>query len=88
MRGRRGFTIDKVVADKGVSGVSIRHHGDHGRVTHTDLGLVIGRAKMNVFVVRAAELIEDRPELAAAVEPLLKAREAVEGRPVELVANG
>jgi transposase len=31
-----------------------------------------------VFVVRAAELIEDRPELAAAVEPLLKAREAVE----------
>jgi transposase len=43
-----------------------------------NLGLVIGRAKMNVFVVRAAELIEDRPELAAAVEPLLKAREAVE----------
>ena len=41
-------------------------------------GLVIGRAKMNVFVVRAAELIQDRPELAAAVEPLLKAREAVE----------
>jgi transposase len=33
---------------------------------------------MNVFVVRAAELIEDRPALAAAVEPLLKAREAVE----------
>ena len=27
-----------------------------------NLGLVIGRAKMNVFVVRAAELIEDRPE--------------------------
>src|SRR6266700_997882 len=43
-----------------------------------NLGLVIGRAKMNVFVVRAAELIEDQPELAAAVEPLLKAREAVE----------
>jgi transposase len=41
-------------------------------------GLVIGRAKMNVFAVRAAELTEDRPELAAAVEPLLKAREAVE----------
>ena len=33
---------------------------------------------MNVFAVRAAELIEDRPELAAAVDPLLKAREAVE----------
>src|SRR5436305_5575705 len=43
-----------------------------------NLGLVIGRAKMNVFAVRAAELIEDRPELVAAVEPLLKAREAIE----------
>jgi len=47
-----------------------------------NLGLVIGRAKMNVFAVRAAELTEDRPELAAAVEPLLKAahlRSADEG---------
>src|SRR5271156_630080 len=43
-----------------------------------NLGLVMGRAKMNVFVVGAVELIEGRPELAAAVEPLLKAREAVE----------
>src|SRR6266446_9257336 len=42
-----------------------------------NLGLVIGRAKMNVFAVRAAELAEARPELAAAIEPLLKAREAV-----------
>ena len=42
-----------------------------------NLGLVIGRAKMNVFATRAAELAEARPELAAAVEPLLKAREAV-----------
>ena len=33
---------------------------------------------MNVFAVRAAELTEARPELAAAVDPLLKAREAVE----------
>jgi transposase len=32
---------------------------------------------MNVFSVRAAELAEARPELAAAVEPLLRAREAV-----------
>ena len=32
---------------------------------------------MNVFAVRAAELAEARPQLAAAVEPLLKAREAV-----------
>jgi transposase len=43
-----------------------------------NLGLVIGRAKMNVFLMRAVELTEARPELAAAVEPLLKAREAVE----------
>ena len=32
-----------------------------------NLGLVIGRAKMNVFAARAAELIQDRPELTAAV---------------------
>jgi transposase len=49
-----------------------------------NLGLIIGRAKMNVFVVRAAELTEDRPELAAAVEPLLKAREAVEKQIADL----
>src|SRR5262249_39486691 len=41
-------------------------------------GLVIGRAKFNVFAVRAEELIEDRPELIAAVGPLLKARQAIE----------
>src|SRR5215475_7261432 len=43
-----------------------------------NFGLIIGRAKMNVFLMRAVELMEARPELAAAVEPLLKAREAVE----------
>src|SRR5215471_12759163 len=42
-----------------------------------NLGLVIGRAKFNVFAVRAAELANAQPELTAAVEPLLKAREAV-----------
>ncbi len=42
-----------------------------------NLWLVVGRAKMNVFAARAAELAEARPELTAAVEPLLKAREAV-----------
>ena len=31
-----------------------------------NLGLVIGRAKFNVFAVRAEELIEGRPELIAA----------------------
>jgi transposase len=43
-----------------------------------NLGRVIGRAKFNGFAVRAAELIEDRPELVAVVGPLLKAREAIE----------
>jgi transposase len=42
-----------------------------------NLGLVIGRAKMNVFSVRAEELIADRPELTAAVEPLLTARQTI-----------
>jgi transposase len=49
-----------------------------------NLGLVIGPAKMNAFALRAAELTEDRPELAAAVEPLLKAREAVEKQIADL----
>ena len=43
-----------------------------------NLGLVIGRAKFNVFAVRAEELIEDRPKLVAAVRPLLEARKAIE----------
>ncbi len=38
-----------------------------------NLGLVIG-----VFAVRAEELIKDRPDLAAAVRPLLEARKAIE----------
>lgn len=33
---------------------------------------------MNMFAVPAAQLAEDRSELFAAVDPLLKAREAVE----------
>jgi transposase len=43
-----------------------------------NLGRVIGRAKFNGFAARAAELIEDRPELVAVVAPLLRAREAIE----------
>jgi transposase len=43
-----------------------------------NLGLVIGRAKFNVFAARAEQLIEDRPELVAAIRPLLDAREAIE----------
>lgn len=49
-----------------------------------NLGLVIGRAKMNVFAVRAAELTEDQPALTAAVEPLLKAHEAIERQIADL----
>src|SRR5262245_37731128 len=40
--------------------------------------------KMNVFALRAAELTEARPELAAAVGPLLKAREAIERQIADL----
>jgi transposase len=43
-----------------------------------NLGLVVGRAKLNVFAVRAEELIEGRPELMAAIRPLLDARNAIE----------
>jgi transposase len=43
-----------------------------------NFGRVIGRAKFNGFATRAVELIEDRPELAAIVAPLLKVREAIE----------
>lgn len=49
-----------------------------------NLGLVIGRAKMNVFSSRTLELIKDRPELAAAVAPLFKAREAIEQQIADL----
>jgi transposase len=43
-----------------------------------NLGLLIGRAKLNVFAVRAEELIENRPELEAVIRPLLAARKAIE----------
>ena len=49
-----------------------------------NLGLVIGRAKMNVFAVRAGELIQDRPKLTAAVVPLLKTREVIERQIADL----
>jgi transposase len=45
-----------------------------------NLGLVIGRAKFNVFGVRTEELIKDRPELLAVIRPLLAARKAIEGQ--------
>ena len=57
---------------------------DHVRGLLENLGLVIGRAKFNVFAVRAEELIEGRPELIAAIRPLLEARKAVEQQVSEL----
>src|ERR1700740_800245 len=39
---------------------------------------------MNVFAARAAELIQDRPELTAAVVPLLKTREVIERQIADL----
>ena len=50
---------------------------NHVRSLLNNLGLVIGRAKFNIFAVRAEELIEGRPELIAAIRPLLEARNAV-----------
>src|SRR3981189_3448704 len=44
----------------------------------------VGHCTVNVFAVRAEELIEDRPELVAAVRPLLEARNAVEQQVREL----
>jgi transposase len=38
----------------------------------------VERAKFNVFAVRAEGLIENRPELVAAVRPLLEARKTIE----------
>lgn len=49
-----------------------------------NLGLVIGRAKMTSFLVRVQELLADRPALAAAVDPLLKARATIERQIADL----
>ena len=52
-----------------------------------NLGLVIGRAKFNVFAVRAEELIEGRPELIAAIRPLLERGMPSGSRSVSLTAK-
>jgi len=51
---------------------------NHIRGLLKNLGLIIGRAKFNVFSARARKLIEDRPDLIAMVGPLIRAREAIE----------
>ena len=49
------------------------------------LGLVIGRAKFNVFAVRAEELIEGRPELVVSYQTAARsAQGAVEQQVSEL----
>src|SRR5438270_10080297 len=60
---------------------------NHVRGLLKNLGLVIGRAKFNVFAVRAEELIEGRPELVAAVRPLLEAAMPSSSRSVSLTAR-
>jgi transposase len=58
--------------------VKIKHDlENHVRGLLKNLGLVIDRFKFNVFAVRAEELIEGRPELIAAIRPLLDTRNAV-----------
>ena len=49
-----------------------------------NFGLIIGRAKQNTFTLRASDLLDDRPELAVAIEPLLLAREAIGRQIAEL----
>src|SRR4029077_15830360 len=60
---------------------------NHVRGLLKNLGLVIGRAKFNVFAVRAEELIEGRPELIAAIRPLLEARNDGDGEFVRFCAS-
>jgi transposase len=50
-----------------------RHLENQIRGLLKNIGLVIGRAKFNGFAARAEELIEDHPELVAAIRPLLEA---------------
>jgi transposase len=60
---------------------------NHVRGLLKNLGLVIGRATFNVFAVRAEELIEGRPELIAAIRPLLEARNASSSRSASLTGR-
>ena len=57
------------------------------RTTSGDCSRILGLAKRSVFCLRAVKLTEGRPELAAAIGPLLKAREAVEQQIEDLNAR-
>jgi hypothetical protein len=74
-----GLSIEDKIPDHSAFSRALNDRfGNQARGLLKDLGRVIGRAKFNGFAARAAELIEDRPELIAVVAPLLKAREAIE----------
>jgi len=60
---------------------------NHVRGLLKNLGLVIGRAKFNVFAVRAEELIEDRPELVAAIRRCWKRALPSSSRSTSLIAR-
>lgn len=49
-----------------------------------NVGLLLGKARGNVYALRAWELVADRPELALAVRPLLEARKEVERQLADL----
>jgi transposase len=61
-----------------------RDLGNQIRGLLKNLGLVIGRAKMNVFGRLAAGLVKNRPQLAAAIDPLLTARTVIEQQIADL----
>jgi transposase len=68
-------------------GEDIRDHRPGGRGLLKNLGLVIGGAKMPVFCARTEELIQDRPEIATAVRPLLEARRTIDSRSLVWIAR-
>src|SRR5262245_8625681 len=78
VKGLESHAIKALLASRALLVKIKRDLENHIRGLLKNQGLVIGRAKFNVFAMRANELIEDRSELAVAVGPLLKAREIVE----------
>jgi transposase len=78
VKGLDSHAIKALLASRALLVKIKRDLENHIRGLLKNLGLIIGRAKFNVFSVRTEKLIEDRPELIAIVGPLLKARKAVE----------
>ena len=78
VKGLASHAIKALLASRALLVKIKRDLENHIRGLLKNLGLIIGRAKFNVFSVRTEKLIEDRPELIAIVGPLLKARKVVE----------